>query len=323
MDYEKMNFNSVMITGGAGFIGSNLVEYLINTAERIIIVDNLSTGRLENIKELIQNDHVQFEAIDITNYEKLKNLFKEFSLQFIFHQAALPSVQRSFQNPIATNKANIEGTMNIFELSHKYNVEKVVYASSSSVYGDTEVLPKTESMKPNPLSPYAVSKIATEYYGKVFNNNEMVRTTGLRYFNIFGPNQNPDSQYSAVIPIFTKAALNNEPLVINGDGEQTRDFTYIENACIANILSAVSKKSDGYVLNVGCGQRITINHLAEKIIEITNSKSEIQHIEPRIGDVRHSLADIDLCQKLIGYSPSVSLEEGLENTINYYIKINE
>ena len=318
MDYEKLSFETILITGGAGFIGSNLAQQMRNISDRIVIIDNLSTGIFENIEPITQGNKVLFELIDITDYEKLKNLFKEYSFQFIFHQAALPSVPRSFEDPIATNNVNINGTLNIFELAHKYNIEKVVFASSSSVYGDTEVLPKTETMEPNPLSPYAVSKITTEYYGKVFNKNNMVRTTGLRYFNIFGPNQNPDSQYSAVIPIFIKAALNNDPLVINGDGEQTRDFTYIENASNANILAAVSNESDGYVLNVGCGQRITINSLAKKIIKMTNSESEIQYREPRIGDVRHSLADIELCQKLIGYNPSVSLETGLEKTINYY-----
>jgi len=320
MDYENLNFETVMITGGAGFIGSNLSKHLLNKTEKIVIVDNLSTGRFENIKDIIQKDNVLFELIDITNYEKMTNLFQEYSFQYVFHQAAIPSVPRSFKNPIATNNANIVGTLNIFELSHKYKVEKVVYASSSSVYGDTEKLPKRENMEPNPLSPYAVSKISTEYYGKVFNNNHMIRTTGLRYFNIFGPNQDPNSQYSAVIPIFVKAALNNTPIEIDGDGEQTRDFTYIENACNANLLSAISSKSDGFVINVGCGDRITINELAKQIIEKTNSKSVIIHKEQRIGDVRHSLADIDLANKLTGYQPNISLADGLEETINYFIR---
>ena len=323
MDYENLNFETVLITGGAGFIGSNLAKHLINKANKIVIVDNLSTGRFENIKDLILRDNVFFELVDITDYEKLKNLFLEYSFQYIFHQAAIPSVPRSFRNPLATNNANIVGTLNIFELSHNYDVEKVVYASSSSVYGDTEKLPKTENMEPKPLSPYAVSKISAEYYGKVFNNSQMIRTTGLRYFNVFGPNQDPNSQYSAVIPIFVEAALNNKPIEINGDGKQTRDFTYIENACNANILSAVSQEADGYVINVGCGQRISINDLANEIIKKTDSKSKILHRESRIGDVRHSLADITLANKLIGYEPKVTLVEGLEKTIDYYINLHK
>lgn len=320
MDYENLNFETVMITGGAGFIGSNLAKHMLNKTKKIVIVDNLSTGRFENIKDLILRDNVFFELIDITDYEKLRNLFLEYSFQYIFHQAAIPSVPRSFRNPLATNNANIVGTLNIFELAHNYNVEKVVYASSSSVYGDTEKLPKTESMEVNPLSPYAVSKISMEYYGKVFNKSQMIRTTGLRYFNIFGPNQDPNSQYSAVIPIFIKAAFSNKPIEISGDGKQTRDFTYIENACNANLLSAISTKSDGYVINIGIGDRISINDLAERIIKKTKSKSEIKYKDPRIGDVRHSLADINLAHKLTGYQPSVSLEQGLDKTINYFIK---
>jgi len=320
MDYEGINLGNILVTGGAGFIGSNLVEFLVNDSDHIVIIDNLSTGRYENIKDLVKHKKISFIKGDISNYKKMEKYFRKFDFDYVFHQAALPSVPRSFNDPIATNEANVSGTLNIFRLAQLYNVKKVVYASSSSVYGDTEQLPKVETMRRMPLSPYAASKVACELYGKIFNDNDMVRTTGLRYFNVYGPKQNPNSQYSAVIPIFIKSALLDEPLTIHGDGKQTRDFTFVEDVCKVNYRAALSTLTDGKVFNVGKGSRISILELAETIIQLTDSNSEIIHVERRIGDVKHSLADVKSLETSIDYVPNTSILDGLERTIKFFKK---
>lgn len=311
-------FTEVMVTGGAGFIGSNLVRELLPIAEKIVIVDNLSTGRFSNIKDLIEEEKVHLHLCDIAHKEELEKVFKEHSIEYISHQAALASVPRSFADPIASNRANVTGTLNVLQLAAENKVEKVVFASSSSVYGDTPTLPKQEDMKPEPLSPYAVTKLTGEHYAKVYNDNKLVRTACLRYFNIFGPYQDPNSQYSAVIPLFIKYALNNEPIPINGDGEQTRDFIFVKNACQANMKALLTTESDGKIMNIGCGERISINKLAEIIKEETRSTSDIKHGPERPGDVRDSLADITNAKQYMDYEPEINLEEGLLKTINYF-----
>lgn len=311
-------FTEVMVTGGAGFIGSNLVRELIPLAEKVVIVDNLSTGRFANIKELLEEEKVQLNMCDIAHKEELEKVFEKNNIEYISHQAAIPSVPRSFKDPLASNKANVTGTLNVLQLAAEYKVKKVIFASSSSVYGDTPTLPKQEDMKPDPLSPYAVTKLTGEHYGKVYNDNGLVRTASLRYFNIYGPYQDPNSEYSAVIPLFIRKALRNEPITINGDGEQTRDFTYVKNACQANIKALLTTESDGKIMNVGCGERISINKLAEIIKEKTRSTSEVKHGPERPGDVRDSLADINYAQKYMEYEPKIKLEEGLVKTIEYF-----
>ena len=305
-----------LITGGAGFIGSHIAEALVNKGERVKIIDNLSTGRIENIKSFI--DKVKFIEGDIRDFDLLKKITKDVDI--IFHEAALPSVPRSIDNPIASNANNIDGTLNVLYAAKLNNVHRVVYAASSSAYGNSEVLPKTESMKPNPLSPYAVTKYTGELYCKVFYNVYGLETISLRYFNVFGPRQDPNSQYSAVIPKFIKAYLTGKPPVIYGGGEQSRDFTYIDNVVRANLLEASAKETHGETVNIACGKRITVNQLAEIIRKEIGANLKPVHKSERPGDVRHSLADITLAKNLIGYEPVVDVYDGLRRTINYFRK---
>jgi len=306
-----------VVTGGAGFIGSNLSEELSKGGE-VTIIDNLSTGKIDNIQELIDNDVLTFVGGTITNLDLLKEIFE--GVDCIFHQAAIPSVQRSVENPMATNEANVKGTLNVLIAAKDCGVKKVIYASSSSVYGDTPKLPKVEGMKPNPLSPYAVSKLTGEYYCKAFFRAYRLKTVCLRYFNVYGPKQDPTSNYAAVIPRFITRALKNKPPVIFGDGKQTRDFTFVIDVVKANIL-AMEGDVEG-IFNISCGQRISINELADKITKIaaTGAKIEAIYDKSRPGDVRHSLSDISLARDKLGYDPDYSLEKGLEETVRWYQK---
>jgi UDP-glucose 4-epimerase len=303
----------VIVTGGCGFIGSNLTEELIKE-HYVVVIDDLSTGRIENIQNLQNNENFEFVEGSITDLNLVKQIFE--GADCIFHQAAIPSVQRSVENPIATNEANIKGTLNVLIAARDCGVKKVVYASSSSVYGDTPELPKREDMKPNPLSPYAVSKLTGEYYCKVFSDIYGIKTICLRYFNVYGPKQDPTSEYAAVIPRFINRVLNNQPPVIYGDGDQTRDFTFVGDVVKANIL-AMEKNVEG-VFNIACGRRISINELANKIMEIMSVKLNPVYDKPRPGDVRHSLADISLARQKLGYVPEYNLEKGLEVTIRWF-----
>jgi UDP-glucose 4-epimerase len=303
----------VVVTGGAGFIGSNLAEELLKKHE-VTVIDNLSTGRIENLDQII--DKINFIEGSITDLDLLKAAFS--GSDTVFHQAAIPSVQRSVDNPIASNEANVEGTLKVLVAARDCNVRKVVYASSSSAYGDTPTLPKKEDMKPNPKSPYAISKLAVEYYCRVFSEVYGLRTACLRYFNVYGPRQNPESQYAAVIPRFITRALANEPLVIYGDGEQTRDFTFVKDVMKANIL-AMDSPAEG-VFNIACGKRMSLNELASKIMEITGIKLDPIHDEPRQGDVKDSLADISDARRELGYEPDFDLASGLEETIEWFRK---
>ena len=301
----------VVVTGGVGFIGSNLVEELTKDNE-VIVIDDLSTGKRENIDE----SKVEFVQGSITDLELLKKVFED--VDYVFHQAAIPSVQRSVENPLATNEVNVKGTLNVLIAAKVNGVKKVIYASSSSVYGDTPELPKREDMSPNPLSPYAVSKLTGEYYCNAFSEVYDLKTVCLRYFNVFGPKQNPSSEYAAVIPKFITRVMRKQPPIIYGDGNQTRDFTFVKDVVRANIL-AMERDAKG-IFNVAYGKRTSINELASKIMETVSLEMEPVHDKPRPGDIRHSLADISLAKDKLGYKPKYSLEEGLEETIKWFQK---
>lgn len=304
----------VVVTGGAGFIGSHLTEELERQGYYVIIIDDLSTGSITNKEPLLKKANVDFIKGCITDLSLLRNLFQ--GVYYVFHQAAIPSVPRSIENPQASHNVNVTGTLNVLLAARESGVKKVIYASSSSVYGDTPTLPKAEDMAPNPQSPYAVTKLTGEYYCQVFHQVYSLATVCLRYFNVYGPRQNPDSQYAAVIPIFIKRIYENKPPIIFGDGEQTRDFTFVKDVTEANILTAESDASG--VFNIGSGKSITINQLASLTIKLME-KSDIKptYKEPRLGDIRDSLANIDRA-RTFGYSPKYSLEEGLRETIRIY-----
>jgi len=304
-----------LVTGGAGFIGSNLAEELLKRGEFVRIIDNFSTGSIENIKEFL-ND-IEFIEGDLRSIKDCKKVVK--GIDYILHQAALSSVPRSIIDPISSNSANVDGTLNLLVVAKDVGAKRVVIASSSSAYGDTEVLPKVEDMTPNPLSPYAVTKYVEELYGRVFYKIYGLETVSLRYFNVFGPKQNPESQYAAVIPKFITRMLHGESPEIYGDGEQTRDFTYVENVVEANILAALSENiGHGEVINIACGQRISLNQLVDKINKIVGTNIKPIYDKSRIGDIKHSLASIEKAKNLLGYSVKVSFEEGLRKTIEWY-----
>ncbi len=303
----------VVVTGGAGFIGSNLAEELLKKHE-VTVIDNLSTGRIENLHRIL--DKINFIEGSITDLDLLKEAFS--GSYGVFHQAAIPSVQRSVDNPLATNEANVEGTLKVLVAARDCKVQKVVFASSSSAYGDTPTLPKKEDMKPSPKSPYAISKLAGEYYCRVFSEVYGLKTTCLRYFNVYGPRQDPKSEYAAVIPRFITRVLSNSPPVIYGDGNQTRDFTFVKDVAKANIL-AMHSSAEG-VFNIACGRRMSLNELAGKIMQITGIKLDPIYDAPRQGDVRDSLADISAARKEFGYEPDFDLDCGLEETIKWFGK---
>jgi UDP-glucose 4-epimerase len=298
-----------IITGGAGFIGSNLAEVL-SRGNGVIIVDDLSTGNEANIRGL----DIEFVKGSVTDLDLLRTTFKD--ADYVFHQAAIPSVPRSIKDPISTNEANVNGTLNVLVAAMDVGVKKVIYASSSSVYGDTPELPKREDMKPNPLSPYAVTKLMGEYYCKVFNDVYDLKTVSLRYFNVYGPKQDPYSDYAAVIPKFIKRVQEGKPPIIYGDGNQTRDFTSVDDVVSANILAAGSDAEGVY--NVATGKRITINELAKEIMAIMGRDLNPIHEKPREGDVLHSLGDITKAKKDFGYEPGDNLEENLKDTVNWF-----
>ena len=305
----------IVITGGAGFIGSNIAEELSKEKDNeIIIVDDLSTGKMANIRKFDQSTNINFVRGSITDLNLLKGVFK--GVDYVFHQAAIPSVPRSIKDPIASNNANVNGTLNVLVAARDCGVKKVVYASSSSVYGDTPELPKRERMTPNPLSPYAVTKLLGEYYCNVFNNIYGLKTVSLRYFNVYGPRQDPYSDYAAVIPKFINRVSENKPPVIYGDGEQTRDFTFVKDVVSANILAAKSDAEGVY--NIANGNRISINELANMIMALIGNDLTPIHDDSREGDVKHSLADISEAKKNLGYEPGYSLEEGLRGTVEWF-----
>jgi UDP-glucose 4-epimerase len=302
------------VTGGAGFIGSHIVEELQNQDHEVVIFDNLFSGKTENISQFLSKDAVSFVNGSVTDLPLLKKTFE--GADGIFHEGAIPSVPRSIANPIATNEANVTGTLNVLVAARDCGVRKVLFASSSSVYGNTPTLPKQESMTPNPLSPYAVSKFTGEQYLRVFNDIYGLQTVALRYFNVFGPRQDPTSQYAAVIPNFITAILKNESPHIYGDGKQTRDFTFVKDVVQANIR-AMNSDAQG-VFNVAYCQRISLLDLAKEIMDITGITVPLIHDSPRAGDVRDSLADIHKAQQAFGYAPAYTVKTGLKETITWY-----
>ncbi len=303
----------IVITGGAGFIGSNIARSLCEENE-VIVIDNLLTGRYENISDIA--DRITFVRDDVNNLDMLMSRLQ--SVDYVLHQAALPSVQRSVEDPVTSNMNNIDGTLKVLVAALDCGVKKVVCASSSSVYGDTPILPKQEDMKPHPKSPYAVTKLAGEYYSRVFSEVYGLKTVCLRYFNVFGPRQNPNSQYAAVIPLFITRTLNRKSPIIFGDGLQTRDFTFVKDVVQANVL-AMESPAEG-VFNIACGHQITLNDLADRIMEIIGIEVKKVYDLPRKGDVRDSLADITYAREMLGYEPRFDLNSGLKETIAWFQK---
>ncbi len=304
-----------LVTGGAGFIGSHLARHLVAEGHEVVVLDNLSTGRRENLNDII--DNLRFVEGSITDIETVQECCR--GVDCVFHQAALPSVPRSVADPLMSDEHNIGGTLRVFWGAHLEGVRRVVYAASSSIYGDTEELPKHEGMQPKPMSPYAVNKRVSELYGSVFNNLYGLSTIGLRYFNVFGPRQDPNSQYAAVVPKFITAFLQGEAPIIHGDGGASRDFTYIQNVVEANVAACnADNEAGGRSYNVALGGRITVKDLCLQIRQLLGSEIDPVHDESRAGDVRHSQASVDLAKKYLGYVGSVSLDEGLSRTVDWY-----
>jgi len=303
-----------LVTGGAGFIGSHIVERLVQDGAQVRVVDNLSTGRIERLRHLLSA--IEFVEGDLANESTAAEAVD--GMDFVVHQAAIPSVQRSLSDPIATNRSNVVGTLNLLEGCRRVGVRRFVYAASSSAYGNTEVLPKHEDMAPNPMSPYALQKYVGERYCKLYFELYGLETISLRYFNVFGPGQDPYSEYSAVIPKFITCLLNNQPITIYGDGEQSRDFTFIENVVEANMLALSAAAVGGQMCNVGCGERISLNRLVALLEREIGSRARVIRVEPKLGDVRHSLADVDRARAILNYQPKIGVEEGLRRTVASY-----
>jgi len=305
-----------LVTGGAGFIGSNICQELVKRGESVRILDDFSTGKRENIVGF--KDNVQLIEGDIRNLEIVKRAMK--GVDFVLHQGALPSVERSVKDPLTTTRVNVLGTLNVLLAAREAKVKRVIYASSSSVYGDTPTLPKKEEMKANPQSPYAVTKLIGEEYCRIYYSIYGLETVCLRYFNVFGPRQDPGSQYAAVIPKFITLMLKGKSPPIYGDGEQSRDFSFIDNVIEANLQACKAKEGPGKVLNIACGKRVTINELVKRLNRILHTGIEPAYENPRKGDVRHSLADISKARKILHYSPEIEFAEGLEKTVQWFQK---
>jgi len=304
-----------IVTGGAGFIGSHIAEKLAQQGHEVVVLDDLSTGHLHNLAGF--RDQVEFVEGSVCDLSLLQDLFA--GADVVFHQAALASVPRSVADPLASNEANITGTLKVLLAARDRKVRRVVYAASSSAYGDSEVLPKREDMPARPLSPYAITKYVDELYGKVFSDLYDLPTIGLRYFNVFGPRQDPQSQYAAVIPLFITRFLAGQAPLIHGDGGQSRDFTFIDNVVQANLKAAEAPAAaDGRVYNVACGEAITVKDLCLRIRDLLGTHLEPEHGPARAGDVRHSLADITAAREFLAFDPQVDLAAGLERTVAWY-----
>jgi nucleoside-diphosphate-sugar epimerase len=303
-----------LVTGGAGFIGSNIAEALVKRGEQVVVLDNLSTGYEKNISHL-RND-LTFIKGDVRDEGTVRKALA--GVDYVLHEAALASVPRSIEDPVLVTDVNVRGTLTVLDEARRAGVKRFVYAASSSAYGDTERLPKVESMTPKPLSPYAASKLMGEYYCAVYAHVYGMSTVSLRYFNIFGPRQDPKSQYAAVIPIFVSHLMAGTPPSIFGDGEQSRDFTHVENVIEANILASRCEKARGQTINIACGSRYTLNDLFNQMRSIIGSSIEPRYAESRAGDVKHSHADISAAEELIGYRVAVPFAEGLRRTIAWY-----
>jgi nucleoside-diphosphate-sugar epimerase len=300
-----------LVTGGAGFIGSHIVKQLVDDGVQVRVVDNLSTGQARRLDAL--RSAIQFIEGDLAEKKIARRAVE--GIDFVLHQAAVPSVQRSLADPVGTNRANVTATLNLLESCRRAGVRRLVYAASSSAYGDTEVLPKHEDMPPHPLSPYALQKFVGERYCRLYHELFGLETVSLRYFNVFGPGQDPHSEYSAVIPKFIKGLLAKQPITIYGDGEQSRDFTYIDNVVEANLLALEAPDAAGKMCNIGCGERITLNRLVTLLEQQLGTKAQVSYTAPKAGDVRHSLADMERAKVLLRYRPEIMIEEGLRQTI--------
>uniref|UniRef100_A0A7C3NED2 SDR family oxidoreductase n=1 Tax=candidate division WOR-3 bacterium TaxID=2052148 RepID=A0A7C3NED2_UNCW3 len=306
----------ILVTGGAGFIGSNLVKALLEDNNQVRVLDNFSTGKRENILPFI--DRIELVEGDIRSYHTVMLSLKD--IDYVFHQAALPSVPRSINDPITTNDVNIVGTLNLLQCSKDMNIKRFIFASSSSIYGDNPLIPKVETLEPKPKSPYALTKLTGEYYSSIFYKIYGLKTISLRYFNVFGENQDPMSQYSAFIPKVFSAVKNKTYITIFGDGNQTRDFTYVSNVVYANILSLKAPdEAFGETFNVACGERISVNELVDYVSNITGYKIEKRYLPPRAGDVRDSLADIEKIRKILKYEVLVKVKEGLKRSMEFYL----
>jgi UDP-N-acetylglucosamine/UDP-N-acetyl-alpha-D-glucosaminouronate 4-epimerase len=303
-----------LVTGGAGFIGSHIVKRLVNDGKQVRVVDNLCTGNIERLNSVgRQIDFVEADLAEPAVCERAVD-----KVDYVVHQAAIPSVQRSIRDPIASNRANITATLNLLESCRNHGVRRFVYAASSSAYGNTAVLPKHEEMPANPLSPYALQKYVGERYCRVYYQLFGLETLCLRYFNIFGPGQDPDSEYSAVIPKFISSLLSGKRLTVHGDGEQSRDFTYVDNVVEANLRALDAKRGAGEVFNVGCGGRISLNQMIKNLEKILGVTAEVAYLPARDGDVRDSMADIGKAREILGYVPKVEFEEGLRLTVESF-----
>ena len=303
-----------LVTGGAGFIGSNICRKLVSQDCFVRVVDNLLTGKRSNLNDII--DKIEFIEADMGDNEVAREAMQ--GIDVVLHQGALPSVPRSIEDPALTHKHCVDATFTLLLAARDAKIKRFVYASSSSAYGDSPTLPKIETMVAEPLSPYAAAKLAGEYYCKVFYSVFGLETISLRYFNIFGPYQDPASQYAAAIPAFVTAILKNKRPTVYGDGEQSRDFTYVDNVVEANLLAARAKETKGQIVNIACGKRITINAIIELVNELVGKDIKPIYAALRSGDVKHSLADINLAKKVIGYKPVVDFRSGLKKAIQWY-----
>ncbi len=311
-----------LVTGGGGFIGSHLTEALLRRGDDVTVVDDFSSGRRENLAEVdawAAEGGSQFRLVegDIKDPEVCRRVVE--GNRFVLHKAAIPSVQRSVKDPVATNAVNVDGTLNLLQAARRAEVERFVFASSSSLYGESETLPKVESMPSDPISPYGLQKLAGETYCRLFHRLYGLPTVALRYFNVFGPRQDPTSEYSAVIPKFIAAAKSGSRATIFGDGEQTRDFTFVANVVAANLAACEAPEAAwGQAFNIACGERISLNGLVEMIAELVGSEFEVARVEPRAGDILHSLAGIDQAVEGLGYRPQVDFREGLRRTVEAF-----
>jgi len=303
-----------LVTGGAGFIGSNTVDELVRRGHSVVVLDDLSAGKEENLAEV--RSKITFVKGSVIDVEAVQKAIHQ--AEYVIHLAARTSVPRSVKDPQETNRINVEGTLNVLVAALDNRVKRLVFAASSSAYGETPTLPKTESMEPKPISPYGVSKYVGELYASVFGRCYGLETVCLRYFNIFGPRQDPDSPYSGVLSRFAAAFLADEPPVVFGDGEQTRDFTYVENAVQANLLACEAPGATGHVFNVGTGNRVSLNQTLELFRQVSGKTLQAQFEPPREGDIRDSQADIAKAKEMLGYEPAVGFEEGLERTFAWY-----
>ncbi len=304
-----------LVTGGAGFIGSHITEGLIARGKKVRVLDNFSTGKRKNIEHLL--DRIELIEGDIRKPEDCRKAVDGVSV--VFHEAAVPSVPKSVDDPVTSHQANIDGTFNMLMAARDAKVKRFVYAASSSAYGDTEISPKFEKILPGPKSPYAVQKLVGEYYCRCFYQCFGLQTIALRYFNVFGPRQDPKSQYAAAIPAFVTAILEDRSPTVYGDGEQSRDFTFVENVVEANLLAAAAPETHGEVVNIACGESITINKIIQRINELLKKNIQSVYVPKRAGDVMHSLADITLAGEVIGYQPKILFDRGLQLAIDWYV----